>query len=219
VTGDGVTYDGPFSGDDVEDPRREDLSCQLGEIKRGQRCDLRRLYDRGVARREGRADLPDGHHQGVVPRADAGDNPEGLPADHRGEAPLVLTSRLTLLATGRPGKKAQVVRDEGNVALGQGDGLSHVDRLEAGKLVRVGVKGVGQLQQHAGTLFGRGVEPDLVVGLLRRGHGPVDVFFVGHGDLGDRLAGGRVEVVLGLAFYGIDPLPTDEQRAVLLQVH
>ena len=134
------------------------------------------------------------------------------------KSPLVLPGRLALLAAGHARKKAQVVRDEGEITFCSADRLAGVYRLESGKFVGIGVDGVGELQEHRRALFGRGVEPDLVVGLLCRGHGPVDVLFVGDGDLGDHVACGRVDVLASLALRGVHPLPTDEQRAVLFEL-
>src|ERR1017187_8451326 len=86
------------------------------------------------------------------------------------------------------------------------------------KLGCIGVDGVGELEEHGAALFRRRVEPDLVVGSLRRAHRTFDVLLAGDGNLGYRLPGCRVDVVICLALGGIHPFPADEQRAVLLQV-
>ena len=106
-----------------------------------------------------------------------------------------------------PAKKRRLSDMKGMSSLRDGDRLADVNRLEAGELVAIGVDGVGELQEHAGAFFRRRVEPDLVVGLLRRGHGAVDVLGVGDGDLGDRFPGGRVDVVTGLAVAGSTHFP------------
>ncbi len=146
------------------------------------------------------------------------DDPEWLPADHAREAPLVLAARLALLAAGRAGEETQVVRDEGDVALREGDRLADIYGLEPCQLVAVGVDGVGQLQEHAGALFRGRVEPDVIESLLRRGDGAVDVLLVCDRDLGDHVPGGGIDVVLGLALGRVDPLATYEQRSVLLEL-
>ena len=218
VAREGVADDRAATGHHVEHTCGEDVGCQLGQAKRGERCDLRRLDDRGIAGGQGRAELPDGHHQGVVPRADADGDAQWLPADHGGEAPLVLPGRLALLTAGSAGEKAQAVGHERDVALRDRDRLADIDGFEPGKLGCIGVDGIGEPEEHGAALFGRCVEPDLVVGPLRRAHRTSDILRAGDGNLGDRLAGGRVDVVICLAFGGIHPLPADEQRAVLLHV-
>ena len=165
----------PLTGHDVEDSCGKDVRSQVGHPKRGKRRDLRRLDDRGIAGRQGRAELPDRHHQRVVPGADTDGDAQGLPADHAREAPLVLSGGLAFLAAGGAGKKAQTVGYERDVRLGDRDRLADVDGLEPGELGCIGVDGVGQLEEHGAALFGRRVEPDLVVGLLRRVHRTLDV--------------------------------------------
>ena len=71
------------------------------------------------------------------------------------------------------------------------------------------VERVRELEQHLGALARRRLEP-FRQGLLRRLHGPVDVLGARAGHLGDRLAGGRVEHLHGLAARRVDPLAADE---------
>ena len=206
VTRQCVADDRAPTGHDVEHTWRKDVRRQVGQAKRRERSDLRRLDDRGVPGRQGRSELPDGHHQWVVPRADADGDAQRLPADHGGEAPLVLSGRLAFLAAGSAGEKAQAIGYEGDVGLGDRYGLSDIDGLEPGELGCIGVDGVGELKEHGAALFWRCVEPDLVVGLLCRAYCTLDVLLAGDGNFGNDLSGCRVDVIIGLASGRVRPI-------------
>jgi hypothetical protein len=73
---------------------------------------------------------------------------------------------------------------------------------------------VRKLQQQLGALAGRRLEP-LGQRLLRRLHSSVDVLGVRARNLGDRLAGRRVQHFHRLAARRVDPLAADEVLVLL----
>ena len=67
--------------DDVEDSGRNDVAQDLAEHQRRDRRVRRGLQHDGVAREQGRRDLPHPEHQRVIPRRDRGDDAERLALD------------------------------------------------------------------------------------------------------------------------------------------
>ena len=77
-------------------PGGQDVAHQLGQQQGGVGRGVGRLEHHGVARRQGRAELPHRHHHRVVPRRHRGAHPDRLAPDERGEAGHVLTRRAAL---------------------------------------------------------------------------------------------------------------------------
>lgn len=97
-----------------------------------------------------------------------------------------------------------------NVALGHGDGLSIVERLDRSEEVDVLLEQVGQLDQEAATVLGRLLSPVALESLSCSGDGNVDILLgslVNRAD--DGLIGG-VDDVESLALYALDPFVVDE---------
>jgi hypothetical protein len=196
-------------GDDVQDPGRDRVRCQLHEAEHGERRLLRRLQDGDVPRRERRRELPDRHHERVVPRRDLADDPERLPPDPRGVAAHVLAGRAAFEDARRAGEEADVVRADRHLVARVRQRLAHVLRLDPGQLLAVLVQQVGQLEQHLGALAGcrlAPLRPRLPGGLDRA----VDVRLRPLRHRGDRFTGGGVQDLGGLALDGVDPLAADK---------
>ena len=101
-----------LAGDHVEHAGREDVGGQLGQPQRGQRGELARLEDEGVAGGERGPELPGRHVERVVPRRDADAHAERVAAQHRGVVLEVLAGGLGLHGAGRPGEEPEVVDGE-----------------------------------------------------------------------------------------------------------
>jgi hypothetical protein len=95
--------------------------------------------------------------------------------------------------------------------LGEPDRLAVVERLELGQLVRVLLHEVGELEHQPRP----GCRGQLAPLALERPAGglnrAIDVLRSGVGDLGDRLAGGRVDRLEGPTVGGVRPLAADNQ--------
>ncbi len=197
------------AGDDVEHARREHVLRELGEAEQRERCLLGRLQDLDVARRQRGRELPDRHHQRVVPGCDPAHDPDRLAAQHRRVAPHVLARGLPLRQARCAREEAQVVRADRDLVASVGQRLAHVSRLEGRYLLGVLVEHVRQPEQHLGALGRRRLEP-LRQRPLRRRHGPVDVLCRPARNLGDRLAGRRVQHLHRRTVGRVDPLTADE---------
>ncbi len=89
--------------------------------------------------------------------------------------------------------------------------LAVVERLQLGEFVLVLFDQVGELVHKAAALARIHLLPRALVERLARGFGGlVNVGLVTLGDVGDHLAGGRVEGLEGLAALGVKPLAVDE---------
>ena len=82
VGGQGVAHRFTTAKQHVDNPLREDIFCQLRQLQRRQRGDLRGFYHYAVARRQRRGQLPGRHHQRIVPRRDGGHHAHRIAADH-----------------------------------------------------------------------------------------------------------------------------------------
>ena len=186
-----VTDHRPLAGQDREDvlgqPR---LAGQLAQAERGQRRELGRFQDHGVAGGEGGSEAPAGDGHGEVPGHDHAHDPERfLEGD-------VDAARYRYLAAEQPFRGRRVVvehvADVARLPPGVADGVAGVDHLEPGELLAVGVHGFGEAAQEAATV-GRGDPPPL----LERPPGVVDgrvrLLPGGAGDLGHGLRRGRVD--------------------------
>ena len=197
------------AGDDLEHAGRQELLRQLCEAERRQRRLLGRLQDLDVAGGERGTELPDRHHQRVVPGRDPGDDPERLAPDDRGVALDVLAGGLALERAGSAGEEAQVVGREGHLVARDRHRLADVLRLELRQLLGVVVDHVGELEQQLHPVLRRLVAP-LGIRLAGGLDGALDVLGARARDLGDHLAGGRIEDLHRLARRRVDPLAADE---------
>ena len=199
------------AGDDVEDSGRQDLRLhgELEEAQRRQRRLLGRLQHLRVPRGQRGRELPDGHHQGVVPGGDPADHAERLTPEHRRVAAHVLAGGLALEHPRRAGEEANVVGGDRHLVARGRQRLADVLGLELGQLLGVFVEQVGELEQDLRALRGRRLEP-FGQSLLRRLDGAVGVLLRAAGDLGDRLAGCRVQHLHRLAGGRVDPLTADD---------
>ena len=191
--------------DHVDDAGREDLGDVLGHHERRERRLFRGLEDDDVAGGERGADLPDAHHERVVPRRDLAHDAHRLAADHRRVAGHVLAGGLPLEVARGAREVPQVVRRDGNLVPDDPDRLADVRRLDLAELVGVRLERVRKLQEHAGALTGRGLEP-LRKGVLRRLDGTVHVGLGPVRDLRDRLTGGGVDDLGRPSIDRVDPL-------------
>ena len=97
------------AGDDVEGALGQELRGELGEEQRRLGRRVGRLEDDGVARGEGRGDLPHRHHHRVVPRRHLADDTDRLAAHERGVPLHVLPRGLALEHPRGAGEEAQLV--------------------------------------------------------------------------------------------------------------
>ena len=198
------------AGDDVEGALGQELRGELGEEQRRLGRRVGRLEDDGVARGEGRGDLPHRHHHRVVPRRHLADDTDRLAAHEGGVALHVLPRGLALEHPRGAGEEAQLVEHRRDLlAPRQRVRLAGVLTLEADEVVGPGLDGVGELQQRGLALAGGRVTPRLE----RRGRGgirPVDVGLAADGGRGHDLGGRRVDDVGRRVAVGVDVLATDE---------
>ena len=68
-----------------------------------------------------------------------------------------------------------------------------------------------QFVEHAPAIARADLRPLAFKRSARRGHGFIDVFFVGFGYFGERFAGRRIRRSECLAGFGIDPLSVDQK--------
>ena len=165
----------PVTGDHVEDAGRQELGGDLGEQRRRSGRGVARLEHDGVARGDGRGELPDGHHHRVVPRRDLRAHADRLAAEHRRVPAHVLAGTLALEVPGRRSVEADLVDHRRDLLrAGQRDRLAGVAHLELDQLVGAGLDGVGDAEQRERTLRRRRIAPRLER-RRRRLHGLVDV--------------------------------------------
>ncbi len=204
--------------DHVEHARRQScLGVDLGELQRGQRRELRRFEDHGIATGERRRGLPAGDLYGVVPGADARADAERL-APRVGEG----TAEIVVMAVQRGGDPGEILE-----AIGAGmdvdglrlaDGLARVEDLEARELLIALAQEVRGAREYAPALHAGHRRPGAVT-LRRRRDGALNVVFVGALHAAERLAGGRVDGREGLARMGLEIAATDEQALGFQHVH
>ena len=98
------------AADDVHDPFGKDLGEDLAELQRRQRCLLGGFEHDRVARGERRRELPGGHHQGIVPRRDRGDDAHRIAPNHAGEAGQIFARQGAVLRCARRPRKIETRR-------------------------------------------------------------------------------------------------------------
>ena len=92
---------------------------------------------------------------------------------------------------------------------GLADRLAVVDGLDRGEHLEVLLHAVGDLVEDLGALGGRGVAPG-VLGLMRGVERELDIGGLRAGDLADRLAGDRADIVEIIAVDRRHPFAADE---------
>ena len=115
----------------------------------------------------------------------------------------------TLLGADRAGEITEMVdgeRDVGGHRLA--DRLAVVPSLGERNLLQIRLHAVGDLVEHLRPFGDRGAPPGVFRG-MRRVESGLDVRRVGAGDLADRLAGDRRDVVEIFAGFGSPPLAPD----------
>ena len=210
VRGHGSTGDTAEAGDGVDDTGGETrLDDQIARVQRGQRGLLSRLHDDGVAGGDGGANLPRPHEQGEVPGDDLAAHANGLVAGV-GQRVGVGVDDLAVDLVGPAAVVSEAAGGVGDVGQGHGQRLSVVQSLNTGEGLRVLLKQVRELGQHAAAL-GRGdLCPGAVEGLAGGGDGDVDIL------LGRLLHGADGLFVVGVdglervAVDGLDEFVVDE---------
>ena len=199
---------------EVDDPRRRaGLLEEPREVDRAERRDLGGLHDGGVARGEGRRDLPAELEERVVPRRDEGAYADRLVDDAADRVRVAGVDRSAVgLLAGELGVVAEDLRDVGHVPAALAHGLAGVLGLLDGERLEVAVDEVGDAIEQRGALGGRGARPvGRVEGAAGRGDGLLHLRVRGDVDLGDDRSVGRVDDGAARAVAGRDPLTVDEQ--------
>ena len=148
------------AGDDVEHARRQELLGELGEQDGARGRGVAGLEHDGVARGEGRGDLPDHHHQRVVPRRDLADDADRLAPDERRVVLQVLARGPALEHPGGAGEEPDLVDARRELLAGrQAERLAGVPGLGLHELVGPLLQRVGDLEQRLLALGGGGVAP------------------------------------------------------------
>ena len=141
-------------------PGGRNVAHQLGQQQGGYGRGVGRLEHHGVARGQGRAELPHRHHHRVVPRRHRGAHPDRLTPDERGEPGHVLARRAALQHPRRAREEADLVHHRRDLfGQRQRDRLAGVLRLRLHQLVGVGLDGVRDAEQGQAPLGRGGVAP------------------------------------------------------------
>ena len=195
------------AGDDVHDPRRQvGLAHDVGEQVGGQRRRARRLEDDGVARRQGRGDLPGQHQQREVPRDDLGDHAERA---------RVAVREGVLELVGPAGVVEEVRRGQRHVDVAALlDRLAGVHALDDGELARALLEDARDAVEVLRPLAARQLRPARPMRLVGRGDRAADVRLRGVSDLRQRLLGRRVDDGERLARLRRAELVADEEAVL-----
>ena len=160
--------------DEVEDPFRQEVGRDFGEFH----CREGRLFgglqhDR-VAGRDGRRHLPGQHHERVVPGRYRAHHTHGIAADHARVAGQIFARNRALHAAHRTGEESEAIDGSGDLVLHDApERLATVEALETGKLVRIGLDRIGDLEERRRPLARRRPRPfreSPLRGLDRRVH-------------------------------------------------
>lgn len=117
---------------------------------------------------------------------------------------------LALNLVGPAGVVADAANDGANIALGHGDGLAIVERLDGGEKVNVLLGNVGQLVHEGTTLLRGDLGPGGVKGLAGSGYGEVDILLGGLANGGDDFLGGGVDDFKLALVNSLGPFTVDE---------
>ena len=215
----GRADDGAVAGDDVEDAfGQAGFGGDFRQAQRAQGSLAGGLDDDAVAGGKDGAEFPGGHLDGEIPRQDGAHDPERFADDH-GDVAGAGGGNLVILLVGDFGVPAETMDGIGDVH-GQavGDGFAGVEGVEQGQFIEIFFEEVGKMKEKALALGGGAFAPDAFFkGAAGGGDGPVHVGAVAGGDFGQRLAGGRVDGVVGLAGGGVDELAVNEGAGAELE--
>jgi len=210
VVSDRTAGGGAVAGEDVDDASGEaSLDAKLSSAEGTERSLLGRLHDHDVAAGKERADLPGPHEEREVPRDDDTADADGLEEGHD-EAIAIDGDGLAAELVSPASVVAERLEDEVEVNASVINGLAVVSRLNLSELLAVLLDEVSKAVEETATVAGVHVTPGLesTTGSL---DSEVHISLVGFLDLGDDVAGGRVDGVEGLAGGRVDPLVVDEE--------
>ena len=195
--------------DDVEHARGQQVTDELDDLEDRPRGLLGRLEHDAVAGGEGRGELPHGHEDREVPRDDLADDAERLVEVVRDGVLVDLAAR-TLLSPKDAREVAEVVDGEREVG---GERLAHglavLPRLGDGERLEVRLDAVGDPVEDERALAERGLAPGGGGG-VGGVEGCLDVLLGAPGDLAERLAVDRRDVLEPEALLRVDPVAADE---------
>jgi hypothetical protein len=166
-----------------------DLRRERRQQGGGGRRELRRLRDHGVARGQGRRDLPGEEVQRQVPRRDGADHAERQPQGV--VEPGLAVVRFAGELRGRMREEAQVGDRAGDLDVaGEGVGLAAVQRLGMGEIIEARLDGRGEALEVRGARAVGQCRPGRLRG-RGRGDGGIDVGgrALGHFAAGDAARG------------------------------
>ncbi|MPM18262.1 hypothetical protein SDC9_64668 [bioreactor metagenome] len=196
--------------DEVEDPPGQPRLLEDPRPERcGQRGELGRLQDDGVARGEGGGELPALQHERRVPRRDQARHADRLAVDvvHLPSGHLV---GVVTLRHDQVREEAEVLRRSAGLPEGLGDGQTRVERLELRQTLVAGLDEVGDAVQDARPLAGQHLRPRAVhegpAGRLDR---PIDVGLLAGCGLHVGLVRHGLDHVERIPVHGIDELTVD----------
>ncbi len=220
VLRDGGTCNGTETGNDVDDTGREtSLDDELAHLVSRKRCLFGGLEDDGVTVAKGGTELPCEHEQGEVPRDDLTADTDRLVTSVV-ETLVVDLHDLSVVLVSPTTVVAEVGGDGSDIeALGNGESLAVVERLDSGELVNVLLNEVGELHKKLATsITGRVLTPDGLESLTSGLDSDIDILGGSLGDLTNLFSGGRVDGGEGLAVESGDELVVDEQVGLMVDL-
>ena len=181
------------------------------ELERRDRRVVGGLDDERASRRQRGRELPGQEHQRRVPGHDRANHADGLMARVDQVVAPVGVDRVAVDLVGEPGEVA--------VPVGQGRGLARhlaqelavVQRLDLSELGRVALEHVGDAQEHAPPLAGAHLAPRARQRVASRPDRAIDILRAALRHGRPRLAGERVERVVGAARGRRRPGAADRQ--------
>ena len=199
--------------DEVDDAvRQARLGEQSDQLDRGQRRDLARLDDRGVAGCEGGRELPRDLQQRVVPRRDQHRDADRLVPDPAVHARHGQIDVVVEVMSGQLGVVAEHRHDVIDVEQALTRGLARVGALQPAKLSAVSLEQVGDPPEQLAALGSGGAWPWAgVEGAPRGRDGQIYVVAAGPVDPADDARVDRVDHVVPPAGGRRRPLTGDHQ--------
>ena len=179
---DGVRDGVVTTGDDVDDPGgKTGVDEGLGEEQGGQRGGRGRADDHRAASGKGRGDLTGGHGQREVPRGDEQARADGSLGDELADLALREQAVVTANAHCLLGEPTQELPAVGDLSVGLGQRLAHLEGHELGEVVLALGDELEGLAQDLTALTRGGVGP----GLLGTDGGVEGVSALVDGSIGD----------------------------------
>jgi hypothetical protein len=175
----------PSCGQQVDGSGRQRREA-LGEHQGRERRQLRRLADGGVARGQGRPELPAEQQQRVVPRDDAADHAERLLEHERKLRGLDRRDHPSGRVASDLGVVVEAGRGPADLVRVLDQGLAAFAGHHLGQLVGSRAQAGGDLVQHLAALY-RGRAAPAGGRLAGRGHRRLELFGARLTQLGDRL--------------------------------